>query len=109
MQRRTFKTPRHAAIIISATRQVKKKGTRSQSRDDKDEKLNFDLGYDKIYTLITELDSASYNFYVDGEFTEVFPKNRNSAIMMTALVEEMHRLHVNYYKNFPWFDYMYKN
>ncbi|MBP5177042.1 MAG: hypothetical protein ILP02_00485, partial [Clostridia bacterium] len=78
-------------------------------RDDKDEKLNFDLGYDKIYTLITELDSASYNFYVDGEFTDVFPKNRNSAIMMTALVEEMHRLHVNYYKNFPWFSYMYED
>ena len=25
------------------------------------------------------------------------------------LIQEMHRLHVNYWKNFPWFDYMYEN
>lgn len=77
--------------------------------DDRDEKLNFVYGYDKLYTLITEVDSSYFNFYLDGEYTDVFPQEHHSALFLTALVEEMHRLHVNYYKNFPWFDYMYKD
>ncbi|MBQ7643307.1 MAG: 1-acyl-sn-glycerol-3-phosphate acyltransferase [Clostridia bacterium] len=77
-------------------------------RDDKDEKLNFDLDYNQVYTLITELDSSYFNLFVDGEYTDVFPE-RHSSLMLTVLVEEMHRLHVNYYKNFPWNDYMYEN
>ena len=78
-------------------------------RDDKDEKLNFDLTYDALYTMITEVDSSFVNIYVNGEYTEIIPQERHSALFMIALVEEMHRLHVNYYKNFPWFDYMYKD
>lgn len=77
-------------------------------RDDKNDALNFDMGYDKLYTLITELDSSYFNLYVDGEYTDVFPLEHHSSLMLTVLVEEMHRLHVNVYKNFPWFDYMYK-
>ena len=77
-------------------------------RDDSEKQLDFDLGYDVLYTLITEVDSSYFNLYVDGEYTDVFPQQHPSAIFLTALVEEMHRLHVNYYKNFPWFDYMYK-
>ena len=76
--------------------------------DDKNEALNFNLDYNVLYTLITELDSTYFNLYVDGEYTDVFTE-RHSALMITSLVEEMHRLHVNYYKNFPWFDYMYEN
>ncbi len=77
-------------------------------RDDKDDALNFDLGYDKLYTLITEVDSSYFNLYIDGEYTDIFPLENHSSLMITALVEEMHRLHVNIYKNFPWYDYMYE-
>ncbi|MBR1891296.1 MAG: 1-acyl-sn-glycerol-3-phosphate acyltransferase [Clostridia bacterium] len=77
--------------------------------DDADKTLNFFLDYTKLYTLITEVDSSFFNLYVDGEYTDVFPQEHHSAIMITYLVEEMHRLHVNYYKNFPWFDYMYED
>ena len=77
-------------------------------RDDKDEKLNFDLDYKTLWTLITELDSSYFDLYIDGEYTDIFPLERHSALMICMLVEEMHRLHVNYYKNFPWNDYMYE-
>ena len=78
-------------------------------RDDKDKSLDFDMGYDVLYTMITELDSSYFNLYVDGEYTDIFPQEHHSSLMLIVLVEEMHRLHVNYYKNFPWFDYMYEN
>ena len=78
-------------------------------RDDVNKEFDFDMGYDQLYTLITELDSSYFNFYVNGEYTDVFPQKNPSSLMITVLVEEMHRLHVNYYKNFPWFDYMYEN
>ena len=78
-------------------------------QDDKDSNLNFDLSYNEIYTFITEVDSSYFNFYVNNEYTDIFPLEHHSSLMVTALVEEMHRLHVNTYKNFPWFDYMYEN
>ena len=77
--------------------------------DDNNENLNFSLDYTQLYTLITEVDSSFFNLYVEGEYTDVFPQENHSALMITVLVEEMHRLHVNYYKNFPWNDYMYEN
>ena len=78
-------------------------------RDDVDLSLDFDMDYNQLYTLITELDASFFNFYVNGEYTDIFPQKHPSSLMITVLVEEMHRLHVNYYKNFPWFDYMYEN
>lgn len=77
--------------------------------DDKNEKLNFFLGYDKLYTMITELDSGYVDLFVNGEYTDIFPQERRSALYILALVEEMHRLHVNYYKNFPWMNYLYED
>ena len=68
---------------------------------------NFDLDYNTLYTTITELDSSYFNIYVNGEYTDIFPE-RPSAIKMSMLIEEMHRLHVNFYKNFKWNEYMYK-
>ena len=77
-------------------------------KSDSDESYNFDLNYKQIYTVITELDTSCFEFYVDGEFTEFFPENRNRTLFISTLIEEMHRLHVNYFKNFPWNDWMYK-
>lgn len=68
---------------------------------------DFDLSYNEIYTLITEVDSSYFNFFVDAEYTDIFPE-KHSFMKFNLLIEEMHRLHVNFYKNFPWNDYMYK-
>ncbi|MBO4262638.1 MAG: hypothetical protein J5903_02505, partial [Clostridia bacterium] len=75
--------------------------------DDNDEKQNFFMDYNELYTVITELDSSYFNLYHDGEYRDVFPE-RKSTIKISMLIEEMHRLHVNRYKNFPWNDFMYK-
>ena len=73
----------------------------------KSKEHDFDLIYNEIYTTITEVDSSYMNIFVRGEYHDIFPE-RASVIKMNMLIEEMHRLHVNYYKNFPWNDYMYK-
>lgn len=75
--------------------------------DDKKIELNFSLTWKELYTFITEVDSSYMNIFVRGQYTDIFP-TRKSAIKIGTLIEEMHRLHVNYYKNFPWFDYLYK-
>ncbi len=77
-------------------------------KDNNDDKHSFDMDYKQIYTLITELDTSCFEFYHNGEFTELFPENRNTTLYINMLVEEMHRLHVNYFKNLPWNDWMYK-
>ncbi len=75
--------------------------------DDEKAENNFNLSYKEIYTVITELDSSYFNIYVNGEYHDIFPE-RKSSIKISMLIEEMHRLHVNFYKNFPWNDYMYE-
>ena len=65
------------------------------------------LGYDTIYSLVIENDTTSTCMYVNGEFVEIIPKQKVIGKML-LLVEEMHRLHVNTWKNFPWCDYMYE-
>ena len=47
------------------------------------------------------------NFDIILKYIEIFPKNPTVG-KFTLLVEEMHRSHVNYYKNFKWKDYMYE-
>ena len=80
---------------------IKKVDTRSTP-------FNFDLDYKSLYTTFTELDSKSMDVYVNGEFYDFYPE-QNSVIYMNMLVEEMHRLHVNYYKNFKQNAFMYEN
>lgn len=92
-------------IVASGTFTVDHKGVTFKGEDNSN--YDFFLDYNKIYTVVTELDSSYFNFYVDGEYTDVFPENPSS-IFISMLIEEMHRLHVNYYKNFKWNDYMYK-
>ena len=77
------------------------KGTR------KGQPCEFTIGYKNLYTLIKEVDASFFAFYLDGQYFDVFPKNQTVG-KFTLLVEEMHRYHVNYYKNFKWKDYMYE-
>ena len=69
---------------------------------------SFDLDYNAIYTWVPVTASDHYGYYINEEFYEFFPKKPNFGKSM-LLVEEMHRLHVNKWKNFPWNDYMYEN
>ena len=77
------------------------KGTRNG------EPYEFSIDYKNLYTLITEVDSSFFNFYLSGEYFDVFPKHQTVG-KFSLLVEEMHRYHVNYYKNFKWNDHMYE-
>lgn len=75
--------------------------------DDSKEENNFDLSFKNVYTVSTMLDGSYFNIYIDGEFVDIFPES-GSMMKWNLLIEEMHRLHVNFYKNFPWNDYMYE-
>ena len=54
------------------------------------------------------VDLTIFSLYINEEYHDFYPDKRvvGKIIMLT---EEMHRLHVNKFKNFPWFDYMYEN
>lgn len=71
------------------------------------EPFNFDLSYKQIWTYPMTVDLSIFSINYDNELYDIYPEYRcvGKAIMLT---EEMHRLHINYWKNFPWFDYMYK-
>ena len=71
------------------------------------EPFEFTMDYKSLYTLITEVDSSFFNFYYKGEYFDVFPKHQTVG-KFSLLVEEMHRYHVNYYKNFKWNDHLYE-
>ena len=73
----------------------------------KGEPYEFHVDYKTLYTFITEVDASSFNFYLDGEFFDIFPVHQTVG-KFVLLVEEMHRYHVNTYKNFKWNDYMYE-
>ena len=68
---------------------------------------SFDISYKQLYTLNITVDMTIFSLYYNGEYHEFHPERR-SAGKILILVEEMHRLHVNNWKNFPWYDYMYK-
>ena len=67
----------------------------------------FHVDYKQLYTLIVQLDTSYFNLYINGEYFDIFIKNHTFGKIL-LLVEEMHRYHVNFYKNFKWNDYMYE-
>ncbi len=77
------------------------KGTRNG------EPYEFHVGYKHLYTLITEVDMSYFNFYIGGEYFDIFPAHQ-TVWKFYLLVEEMHRYHVNFYKNFKWNDHLYE-
>jgi len=66
------------------------------------------MSYKDVYTPCVEDDLQCLTFYPDGESTDVIVKDKKGGYII-MLIQEMHRLHVNTWKNFPWFDYMYEN
>ncbi len=73
------------------------------------EPFKIDLDYTEIHTILGSTDFSYYFVYKNGEYFDIFPQERRSGYHAMLLIEEMHRLHVNTYKNLPWYDYMYKN
>lgn len=70
------------------------------------ESFDFDLSYEMVFSLPIVTDLQKFGLYVDGEFYEFTPPKPVVGKML-VVTEEMHRLHVNEWKNFPWFDYLY--
>ncbi len=68
---------------------------------------HFDLSYEVIFSLPIVTDTSKFGLYVEGEFYEFTPEIPAVGKML-LLTEEMHRLHVNEWKNFPWNDFMYE-
>ena len=71
------------------------------------EPWSFDLGYKTLFSLVIMTSTARFALYVDGEFYEFYPERRSVGKLL-LLTEEMHRLHYNYWKNFPWCDRLYE-
>ncbi|MBP5231720.1 MAG: hypothetical protein ILO68_08310, partial [Clostridia bacterium] len=69
---------------------------------------SFDLGYETVYSLVIMTSTDHFALYVNEDFYEFFP-DRPSVGKALLVTEEMHRLHVNTWKNFPWNDWMYED
>ena len=63
--------------------------------------FEFKLEYQAFPTTIMTTTVEQFGVYVNGEYHDIYPE-RPSSMKITLLVEEMHRLHVNAWKNFPW-------
>ena len=66
------------------------------------------MSYKDLYCPCVEDDLKTLTFYPDGVSTDIVINDKKGGYIY-MLIQEMHRLHVNYWKNFPWFDYMYEN
>lgn len=70
------------------------------------ESWSFDLSYKAYFTASYETDLQCFYLFVNEEFYEFTPA-RASSEKIRLLVEEMHRLHVNTWKNLKCQDYLY--
>ena len=68
---------------------------------------SFDLDYNQIFTYPSSVMLDIFSMYVNEEYYDFYPEIPCAA-KITLLTEEMHRYHINKWKNFPWFDYMYE-
>ncbi|MCI2069196.1 MAG: 1-acyl-sn-glycerol-3-phosphate acyltransferase [Bacilli bacterium] len=65
------------------------------------EAYSFDLTYKAVFSLVIVTDLTHFGLYVDEEYIEFFPDTPVVGKLL-LLTEEMHRLHVNTWKAFPW-------
>ncbi|MCR5741468.1 MAG: 1-acyl-sn-glycerol-3-phosphate acyltransferase [Gammaproteobacteria bacterium] len=72
------------------------------------EEYNIHLNYKEVYTFGFETDLKQFDIYVKGELHEFTPTDSRYSDYLLHLVQEMHRLHVNSFKNFKWNEYMYQ-
>lgn len=71
------------------------------------EPWSFDLDYKRVQTYPMTVDLSVFSLFVDEEYYDFYP-DKHIAGKVIMVTEEMHRLHINKFKNFPWFDYMYE-
>ncbi len=66
--------------------------------------------YDKLFTILSALDFKYFDLYFGTDYYDFFPEEGEEGKVgyIQLLVEEMHRLHANKLKNFPWNEYMYE-
>ena len=76
------------------------------TRNNKD--FKFDLDYKAYYTLVIEEATDIFALFINDEFLVFYPYDVRCVGKSLILVEEMHRLHVNTWKNFPWNNHLYK-
>ena len=67
------------------------------------QEFEFKIDYNHLPTLGMPIDVTFFSIYHDGKYYDIFPKNAVVGKVL-LIVEEMHRLHVNAWKNFPWSD-----
>lgn len=67
------------------------------------QKFEFKIDCNHLPTLGMPIDVTFFSIYHDGKYYDIFPKNAVVGKIL-LIVEEMHRLHVNAWKNFPWAD-----
>lgn len=72
----------------------------------KGQPYSFTLTYHDIFSLVLVTDVQRFAVYVGQEYVEFFPE-KPCVGKLLLLTEEMHRLHVNTWKAFPWDAYMY--
>ena len=68
---------------------------------------SYDWDYNTLYTFSIPVDLKSFALHPDQEFMSFIPKHNTTTYMM-LLAQEMHRLHVNTWKAFPWDNWMYE-
>ena len=69
---------------------------------------SFDKNYNDIYTFNVSIDFSHVAVYHNGEYHDFTAEKGGYLTKALLVLEEMHRLHVNAWKNFPWFDYLYE-
>ncbi|MBR4767369.1 MAG: 1-acyl-sn-glycerol-3-phosphate acyltransferase [Lachnospiraceae bacterium] len=65
------------------------------------EPFTFDLSYETVFSLVIERATDLFGLYVKGEWYEFIPEEPIVGKLI-LITEEMHRLHYNIWKNFPW-------
>lgn len=107
------KLPEYSLLKKKKTSEICGEGTITWNHDGiryrgtKDgEAWEFRLGYDTIYSLVIMTSTERFALYVGEQFIEFYPE-RPSVGKALLITEEMHRMHFNTWKNFPWNDWMY--
>ena len=69
--------------------------------------FSFTLPYTILYTLIYTTSTKYFGTYVDGNYYEFYPEEKICGKLL-LVVEEMHRYHVNSWKNYESKSYLYE-
>ncbi|MBR5738747.1 MAG: hypothetical protein IKY02_02020 [Lachnospiraceae bacterium] len=63
--------------------------------------FTFHLSYETVFSLVIERATDVFGLFVGGEWYEFYPEEPIVGKLI-LITEEMHRLHFNIWKNFPW-------